>query len=137
MWIRAGELGCSSGYFNAGGAYRRGGGVGMDVEKAKHYYGLAAMGGDVHARHNIGSMEAMAGNINLAIKHYVIAARAGYKGSLDDLKEYYLDGDLPKEEYGKILRAYQKSKDEMKSEKRDEAVRARNQIRAMGFNGYL
>ena len=121
MYIRAGELGCSAGYSHAGYAYFEGQGVGKDEKKAKHYYQLAAMGGNASARHNIGCMEGRAGNYNRAIKHLTIAARAGYKLSFDGLKQFYSRGDLAKDEYEKILRAYQESKDEMKSDKRDAA----------------
>ena len=46
----------------------------IDKKKAKHYWELAAMGGDVHARNNLGALEGRAGNWELAIKHFLISA---------------------------------------------------------------
>ena len=121
LWLKAGELGCASAYFNLGNAYDNGRGVEVDEEKAKHYYKLAAMNGSVNARHNLGCVEEDAGNPQRACKHFVLAARAGYKQSLDAVKEGYKDGDVTKDEYANTLRAYQKSQYEMKSEMRDKA----------------
>lgn len=123
MHIRGGELACGNGYKNAGDAYHIGRGVRIDNKKAMQYYVLAPIKGDVHARHNIACMEGIAGNNKWAMKHFTIAARAGFKLSLDGLKQYYWCGHLAKDEYEKILCANQKSKDEMKSEMRAVAIR--------------
>ena len=48
-----------------------------DVKKASYYFELAAMGGIVPARYNLGDNEEEAGNMNRALKHYMIAAGAG------------------------------------------------------------
>ena len=40
----------------------------MDKKKATHYYELAAMNGNVGARHNLGRMEADAGNVHRGFK---------------------------------------------------------------------
>jgi hypothetical protein len=50
-------------------------GVEVDNKKAEHYYELAAMLGDVTARHNLGIKEWRTGNYERALKHYMIAAR--------------------------------------------------------------
>ena len=73
---RRGELGCSEAYFNLGNAYDNGRGVEVDEGKAKHYWELSAMGGDVCARYNLGYTELQAGNIQRAMKHFMISARA-------------------------------------------------------------
>ena len=67
-------------------------------------------------------MELEAGNYHRAIKHFLLAARAGYKESLDNIKQGYTIGHVTKDEYENTLRAYQKSHDEMKSEARDKAA---------------
>ena len=54
-------------------------------------------------------------------KHFILAAKAGYKLSLDELKEGFMDGMITKEEYANTLRAYQTRYDEMKSEDREKA----------------
>ena len=77
LFIRAGELGCTDAYCNIGYAYQNGNGVESDEKKANHYYKLAAMGGDVYARYNLGNNEEDAGNMNRALKHFMIAAEGG------------------------------------------------------------
>lgn len=74
FWQRAGELGSTGSYYNIGKAYEIGRGVEVDKKKAKHHYELAAMGGDSMARNNLGCLEAKAGNIDRAMKHWMIAA---------------------------------------------------------------
>ena len=127
LWLKAGELGCAMGCYNLGIAYDEGGrGVTIDKKKAKYYYELAAMKGDVKARHNLGCMEGQAGNLHRAMKHYMLSAGAGCKESLDEVKDGYMDGHVTKEQYANTLREYQKSQDEMKSEAREKALAARN-----------
>ncbi|KAL7528250.1 hypothetical protein ACHAXR_002349 [Thalassiosira sp. AJA248-18] len=137
MWIRSGEIGCADGYFNVGNVYLRGRGVEIDMKKAKKYYELAAMAGHAHARRNIGSLAVKAGNDSRAIKHYMIGAKAGLKESLDEVKYIYMDGDVTKDDYLEALRAYQKSKDGMKSDMRDKAIKTRELVRGMGFGDYF
>ena len=126
LLLKAGELGCADAYFNLGIAYDYGRGVAIDKKKAKHYYELAAMNGDIRARNNLGCSEGMAGNHDRAMKHLVLAASAGYKDSLYLVKGGYMAGHVTKEQYANTLREYQKSQVEMKSEARDKAWAARN-----------
>ena len=65
LYLRGGELGCARAYCNLGLAYYSGRGGEVDVKKAKHYYELAAIDGNIQARHNLGCMEADAGNVLL------------------------------------------------------------------------
>ena len=118
---RAGELGCSEGYYNLGNSYCYGRGVEVDKKKAKHYYELAAMTGGVKARHNLGYMEGDVDNHHRAMKHFVLAANAGFKPSLDWVKKGFMKGYVTKDEYANTLRAYQSRHDEMKSDNRDKA----------------
>ena len=125
---KAGELGCAKAYFNLGNTYYNGHGVEVNEKKATHYYELAAMNGSVQARNNLGCSEVNAGNIHRAMKHYILAARAGHKYSLDGVKYGYTKGHVTKEEYANTLREYQKSQDEMKSQAREKALASRNNI---------
>ena len=125
--LKACELGCAESYFNLGINYDNGIDVEIDKKKARHSYELAAMGGSVNARHNLGFIEGKAGKYDRAFKHYIIAARAGSKRSLDTVKQGYMRGYVTKEEYANTLREYQKSLDEMTSDARDKALTARNQ----------
>jgi len=79
---KAGELGCAQACANVALFYRQGIGVAIDEEKGMHYFRLAAKGGNVYARYNLGCLEGQAGNTDRAFKHYIIAARAGHEKSL-------------------------------------------------------
>ena len=97
-------------------------GVEIDEKKATHYYELAAMGGDMLARHNLGCNEYRAGNKDRALKHFVIAVEDGNAKSLENIKFMYKDGHATKDDYNKAIRSYQAYLDEIKSVQRDEAV---------------
>ena len=111
LFLTAGELGCSDAYYNLGYSYKMGNGVEVDQKKARHFYELAAMSGNVGARHNLGCVEGEAGNYNRAMKHFMLSAKAGYKDSLDKVKEGFMKGIVTKEEYANTLRAYQSRHD--------------------------
>ena len=121
LLLRAGELGCAEAYCNLGYSYENGRGVETDKKKAKHFYELAAMNGSVRARHNLGILEGTAGNVHRAFKHYILAAKAGFKKSLDVVKKGYINDMVTKDEYANTMRAYQQRVDEMKSGVRDKA----------------
>ena len=121
LWLKGGELGCAEAYHNLGYSHDCGLGVEMDKKKAKHYYELAAMNGEVYARHNLGCEEGIASNHHRAMKHYIIAAKAGFKLSLDRVREGFMNGIVTKDEYANTLRAHQQRHDEMKSDDRDKA----------------
>ena len=127
LLLKAGELGCAAAYHNLGNSYYAGRGVEIDEKKAMHYYELAAMNGNLKARHNLGATEYDAGNYARAFKHLILSARAGYKLSLDNVKKGFMNGYVTKEEYANTLREYQNSQDEMKSKARDKALAARNE----------
>ena len=119
LYLKAGELGCPEAYLNLGSLYKIGRGVERDKKKVKHYWELAAMGGCVTARHNLGCLEGDAGNQQRARNHFMIAAKAGYKDSFDTVKKGYMAGYFTKDEFTNTLIAYQQRHDEMKSEMRD------------------
>ena len=93
----------------------------MDKKKAKQLNELAAMAGNVKARHNLGILELETGNRHRAFKHFVLAAKAGLRESLDTVKIGFKDGIITKDEYANTLRAYQQRHDEVKSKDRDKA----------------
>jgi len=121
-WHRAGELGFAKAYLNIGYAYSKGEGVKIDKEKAIHYYELAAMTGDADARHNLGNEEIRAGNVDRALKHHIIAVKAGDNDSLKKIKELYSKGYATKGDYMKALQSYQAYLSEIKSNQRDKAA---------------
>ena len=119
LLLKAGELGCAKGYSRLGYSYDIGAGVERNEKKAKHYYGIAAMKGEVKARHNLGLMEGKAGNFQRRYKHMIIAARAGDPPSLDKVKKGFTEGHVTKDEYESTLRAYHERQTEMKSDMRE------------------
>ena len=102
----------------------------IDIKKAKHYFELAAMNGCVLARYILGCSEGQTGNHHRGAKHFILAARAGHDKALGMVKQGFMGGIVGKDEYANTLRAYQKSKDEMKSEARDKAKDVMAQHRA-------
>ena len=72
-------------------------------------------------RHNLGCLENEAGNHHRSVKHFILATRAGDKDSLDNVKDWYMNGIITKDEYENSLRSYQRAHDETKSDMRDKA----------------
>ena len=124
LFHRAGELGNAIAYNNIGSAYLYGVGVEVDEKKANHCYEQAAMRGYVKARHNLGIMEEITGNVDRALKHYMIAVRGGSNDSLKKIKQFYTDGFATKEDYTKALQSFQEYLGEIRSKPRDEAAAA-------------
>ena len=89
---------------------------------AQKMWELAAMGGDMTARHNLGGFEIEAGNIKRAVIHYMIATAAGYDKSLGAVRQSFLDGYATKDDFERALRAHKEANDETKSEQRDAAA---------------
>ena len=129
-YTKALELGHANAYTNVGYSYRighayeNGEGVKVNKGKARHYWELAAIGGDVSARHNLGNSELRKGNKVRALKHYMIAVKSGQDNSLAMIKWLYSNGHATKEDYTKALRVYQEYLDEIKSRQRDETAAA-------------
>ena len=80
-----------------------------DTKKAKYYFELAAMGGDTVARHNLGLFEYRAGNLDRAVKHWMIAVGAGHDNSLKAIREYFMLGYTTKDVFEKALSCSQRS----------------------------
>ena len=123
-WEQAAELGNVTSYYNIGNAYMYGRGVERDGKKAIHYYELAATKGDVNARHNLGWHEYRTGNVERALKHYLMSARGGDNSSLVNIQKLYSKGHATKDDYTKALRIYQEYLNEVKSSQRDKAAAA-------------
>jgi len=124
LYYRAADLGYAEAYCNIGYAYSNGEGVKVDMEKANHYYELAAMGGNERARHNLGVTEGHAGNFDRALKHFMIAVRDGFSQSLKNIKILFKNGHATKDDYMKALQSYQIYLKEIKSVQRDKAAAA-------------
>lgn len=123
LYLKGGELGCSSGYYHLGNSYWSGEmGVERDVKKGIYYWELAAMKGNAPARYNLGTGELQNRNCERAMKHFLVAARAGDNVSLDFVKKGFMARVVTKDQYVSTLRAFQKIRNEMKSDSRDKAA---------------
>ena len=122
LWLRAGELGYTPAYNNIGNSYYQGRGVERDLKKAKHYWELAAMRGSVTARDNLGDLEQSGGNTERAMKHWMISAGAGDDISLHSIRQCFMNGLAPKDDFERALRAHKAASDEMKCEQREAAA---------------
>ena len=123
LWHRAGELGHTAAYNYIGCAYEHDEVVvERDEKKAIHYYELAAIGGGVFARHNLGCGDGNDGNMDRALKHFMIAVGFGDGDSLKMIQRMYKDGHATRDDYAKALKAYQAYLGEIKSDDRDKAA---------------
>ena len=80
------------------------------------------MGGFTGSRYNLGNAEFRAGNMDKALKHYMIAAGCGDDDSLKQIKQLFMKGHVTRDEYSKALKAYQAYLSEIKSDQRDAAA---------------
>jgi hypothetical protein len=117
LFHRAAELGSSKGYTNLALMYYNGEGVSKDESKAKQYYEKGAMAGSVLSRFNLGIIEADAGRLDRAIKHWLIAANCGEIKAVDNIKKAMARGHATR-----ALRGYQQWVNEVKSDQRDRAA---------------
>ena len=116
---RAAELGSVRAHYNLFVIYWQGdGGIEKDTTKAMHHMKLAAIGGHEIARHYLGNVEVDNGNMDRAMKHYMIAAKSGLDDALKEVGEGYKAGHVTKDDYANTLRVHKASQDEMKSEER-------------------
>jgi hypothetical protein len=64
------------------------------------------MAGDEHARINLGSVEGKSGNIERAMKHWMIAASAGCFRAMNSLTVFFEDGYVSSESIDSTLKDY-------------------------------
>ena len=129
LWHRAGKLGYAKAYTNIGMGYIDDDGVIFDKKKVKHYWELGAIKGSARARGSLGGFEGDEGNMDRAVKHFLIAVSCGMTECLDMIKNYYMNGCATKDDYLKALRAYQTYLNEIKSDQRDAAAAANERYR--------
>jgi len=121
MWHKAAELGSCKSHHDLSIIYSNRDEVEKHKEKATYHLKLAAMGGHEYARYKLGMIEYHLGNMDRAMKHFMIAARCGYEDSLKKVGKGYKHGLVTKDDYAKTLRAYQNISNDMKSEQRTKA----------------
>lgn len=123
VWLHAAELGSVMAHYKLGTMYNDGISVETNHTKALYHYQQAALGGNELGRHNLGCIEANEGNVDRAMKHWMIAAGTGSKESLESIRKEYVNGNVTKSQFEKALRGYQKCIDEGKSDQRLRAKR--------------
>ena len=123
LWTEAAELGSLDAHFALGHVYYYGDGVEEDKPRGIHYWQPAAMQGNVLSRHNLGVVEALNGNYELAVQHWMISAEMGYEMSLNLIQKMFKEGHATKAQYAEALLGYRDAVEEMKSPQREEAKR--------------
>eukprot|EP00985_Skeletonema_marinoi_P023428 scaffold15643_cov117-Skeletonema_marinoi.AAC.3 len=118
---QAAELGLEMAHHSLGMAYAYGDEGEKNEKKALYHFRLAAIGGLLEARHILGQSW-LQRDPNMAYKHFLIAAEAGYDESLKEIKTGYAEGHVEKDVFEKALRAHKAAKDEVKREPRDKAA---------------
>ncbi len=102
--------------------YLEGHGVEKDKKKEVYHLEKAAIGGHPIARFNLGCFEGRNGNIERAVKHWIIAASQGEDDSLGNLRIIYQEGLISKDDLAAAIRAHQAAIDATKSPQRDAAA---------------
>eukprot|EP00986_Skeletonema_menzelii_P012321 scaffold6751_cov188-Skeletonema_menzelii.AAC.2 len=124
-WTKAAELGDVLAHYELALLYRRGEGVEMNRKKEIYHTEQAAIGGHATARNNLAMYELHSGNMDRAVKHFIVSAKLGFDSlvypPLDYVKLGFAKGLVSKEEYAAALRGYQAAVDATKSQQRDEA----------------
>jgi tetratricopeptide (TPR) repeat protein len=120
-WKKAVDLGdYVEAHSQLGSRYQEGEGVEKDMEKAVYHLEIAAIGGHHIARCQLAFIESDNGNVEKAVKHFIIAAKLGYDQAMNMLWLHYRLGNITKEDLEATLRAHHAALDAMKSPQRKE-----------------
>ncbi len=127
-WTKAAAVGgIDAHHYLSSFMYLGGEGVDKDMKRAVYHWQEAAIGGHPLARFNLGVYEKNAGRFDIAMKHFVIAAKLGYDEALEMVKAGFMDGTASKDEFAAALRGHQAAVDATKSKKREEAYAFHNE----------
>ena len=85
---------------------------------------LLCIGGHPHARYHLGWHENNNGNVERAVKHWIIAATQGQDESIEALVKGFRQGRVKKEVLAGALRAHKAAVDATKSPQRTAAAKA-------------
>jgi hypothetical protein len=97
-------------------------GLEQNEEEGDKYWKEAAEGGYLVARHHLGNKEIGNGNNVAAMRHWRLSASGGYRRSMDNLIACFEEGLLHHGNLAESLRAFYRSRDEMKSEGRNQYI---------------
>ena len=121
-YTKSAELGDPHAHYNLGCMYYEGKCVEKDYGMAIYHWEKAAIVGHPEARYNLGVIEeAMNGNVERSVKHFIIAANIGYEKSMKQLWTQYSAGNMTKEDLEATLRTHQAAIDATKSPEREAA----------------
>ena len=121
-FTKAAELGDVTAHLNLSVMYRDGRGVEKDEKKEVYHAEEAAIKGNAKARYSLARYETrIKGRNDRAVKHLIIAANLGHDISMQELKKFYADGHMSKEDFASALRAHHAAVDALKSPQRDMA----------------
>ena len=123
-FTKSAELGDADANYQLSLFYFEGEGVEKDEQKELYHLEEAAIGGHPDARFNLGHFEESNGEIERAVKHWIIAANLGCDDSIQELKECYKDGSVSKDDFAAALRAHHAAVNATKSPQREAAARA-------------
>ncbi|EJK49801.1 hypothetical protein THAOC_31286 [Thalassiosira oceanica] len=107
LFTEAADLGSIQALYNLADSYENGEGVDQDKAKAAEVYAKAALQGHVECRFNLGCIELKKGNHDRAVRHWMISAKMGDKGSVEMIKMMFDAGVATKEQHAEALRGYQ------------------------------
>ena len=117
------QLGHVEAHYGLSILYQHGQGVEKDTKKELYHAEQAAIGGHPEARHNLGCIEEENGRVDMALKHWIIAAKLGFDKSLETVKNLYKAGFASKDDFTAALRGYQTVFVAAKSPQREEAAK--------------
>jgi len=124
-YIRAAELGSQAAPYDISIFFKEGTLISQDMERSALFAKVAALRGSVQGRHEAGIVEYNAGNRELGIRHWKIAAEGGSQISLISLRDIYnADGKNPgkefisKENLDNLYRVCHEAQEEVSSEER-------------------
>ena len=116
--IRAVELGSAKALNRLALEYHLGELVRKDRVLQRACAEASAKGGSVEAHYNLGCTEFHNRNVQLAVKHYHVAAAAGYQDALTRIKEMCQGKLATNEDYLRACRAYQIASADQSSDER-------------------
>ena len=120
LWLEAAELGSIKALGKIGASHYYGSdGLARDTVKGIQCWEVAAMQGEIGSRHMLGVVELGNRKFDRAVRHFLISAKLGHKGSLDSIKMIFALGLASENQYAEALKGYQDAVEEMKSPDRD------------------
>ena len=123
LLTRAAKLGSLEAHYQLGIVYYYGDVVEEDKPRGIYHWQQASIKGDAESRRKLGVVEFHKENYGLAVQHWMISAKMGYEGSLNNIKTMFMEGHATKAQYAEALRGYGDAVEEMKSPRREEAKR--------------